>query len=79
MEHKHKILRIDGVENPDRGLCAYRMEMDCPVQSRKCVVTKCRLYYDTEFDPHFSNEDVIARFRPTHDGWQDALRFIGKG
>ena len=31
----------------------------------------------TEIDPHFTeNSKVVARFRPTEDGWEDALRFV---
>ena len=72
--HCHKIIKINGYRSG--RYYASDMIMDCPVQPRKVVVTKCQLIEGTEFDPHFENKEVIARFSPDDFGWQNALNFI---
>ena len=76
--HTHKVIKINRVEDHYNLRFAWDIEMDCPVQPRKVVVTECHLEVGDEFDPHFENTDVIARFRPNDDGWDDATAFISR-
>jgi len=48
------------------------------VQPRKMVVTTHELKEGEIFDPHFSNENVIARFQPNQSGWESGLFFVGE-
>ena len=73
--HSHKVLEINKFLYND-GYYATDITMDCPVQPRKVVVTTSHMHVGEEFDPHFSNDIVVARFRPTELGWNDAVRFI---
>jgi hypothetical protein len=74
--HSHKIIKITGHTKDTHGWYAYMIEMDCPVQPAKCIVTSCELKEGEEFDPHFSNTNVIARFRPDGVGYQNAVLFL---
>jgi hypothetical protein len=58
----------------EKTACLFRM--DCPVQPMKCVVTVCELKVGDTFDPHFSNECVLARFRPNEYGYADAKGYL---
>jgi len=53
---------------------AYWIKMDCPVNPEKVVVMRSVII--KEFDPHFSNEEVIAIFKPSEDGQQLAFDFV---
>lgn len=75
MKHHHKIIEIVNCYNFG-NIIAYNLVMDCPVQPNKIVVTTCDLKTEDVFDPHFSNEQVIARFQPTEAGWQYAIYFV---
>ena len=73
--HKHKIVKIIRSHTED-GLTISEIEMDCPVMPMKMLVTKVELKEGEKFDPHFSNEDVVARLRPTLEGWNNGIEFI---
>ena len=73
--HEHKIVKILESEKVD-CYYAYSIEMDCPVQPLKVVITKSKLSEGEYFDPHFSNWDVLARFPPDKIGWGRALNFV---
>jgi hypothetical protein len=73
--HKHKIIRIrqsftEGV------MTLYHLQMDCHDQPEKMVLVKTILLEGHSFDPHFSNEYVIASFQPTAKGWDNGLKLI---
>lgn len=75
--HTHKVVNIhQSYEGKNHWV--YFMEMDCHVQPLKLVVVKCPLSGGQEFDPHFSNSDVIARFQPTPKGWENALMLVSQ-
>ena len=79
MSHKHTILEITEelwCENMELQLT--NIVMDCPVSPSKIVVTTAPLHAGEVFDPHFSNDKVIARFRPNEQGWLDGLMFLGE-
>jgi len=71
----HKIVKI--VDRAHVGKArVYKLQMDCHVQPFKLVVCKeaLKLKEGAVFDPHFSNQDMIARFPPTEIGFVLALR-----
>jgi hypothetical protein len=75
ISHTHKVVEV--MEEFQCGeYFATGMRMDCHVQPLKVVVTTRRLELNEEFDPHFSNPEVFARFTPTENGFDAACELI---
>ena len=77
VSHSHKVVEIL-YEYEKNGYYAYLIKMDCHVQPQKTVLITRPLNVGDEFDPHFSNREVIARFRPFTFGFDNAVDMISQ-
>ena len=59
-----------------KGTHVSLIAMDCPVMPLKTVVTTRELAEGEEFDPHFSNKEVLARLPATDVGWGVAISIM---
>jgi hypothetical protein len=71
MNPHHKVTKIIREADAHRYHVQW-VEMDCPVQPQKIWIITKKIKVNQIFDPHFSNKQVIARYRPTEYGFNAA-------
>jgi hypothetical protein len=75
ISHDHKVLKIVE-QHREPGYYAYHIEMDCHVQPIKIILMTRPISEGDSFDPHFSNPFVVARFKPTEEGFENAKKLM---